>query len=208
MLTLLAPARLKRLLSMLTSGTEIATVITTERFDFRCALLSLPLRLGIHAGSIPSHVPYIAAEPNRVAAWREVLGHQGFKIGIAWQGTPGVRIDTGRSFPVGALAPLAGIPGVRLISLQKDSGRDQLDDLPEGMTVEDVGGGFDAGADAFIDSAAIMASLDLIVTSDTSIAHLAGALGRPVWVALQAVPDWRWMLGRTDSPWYPPMRLF
>jgi ADP-heptose:LPS heptosyltransferase len=96
---------------------------------------------------------------------------------------------------------------VRLISLQKEFGVEQLEELPAGLTVETLGE-FDDGPDAFIDTAAVMESLDLIVTSDTSIAHLAGALGRPTWVALKNVPDWRWLLDRDDSPWYPTLRLF
>jgi hypothetical protein len=96
---------------------------------------------------------------------------------------------------------------VRLISLQKTHGLDQLAALPDGMRVETLGA-FDSGADAFADTAAILQSLDLVVTSDTALAHLAGALGVPVWVALKQVPDWRWMLGVSESPWYPTMRLF
>src|SRR5262249_26247118 len=133
---------------------------------------------------------------------------EGFKIGIAWQGKPGAKIDRGRSFPVSELLTLQDLPGVRLISLQKNYGLDQLAKLPEGARIEQFGEGFDEGLDAFADTAAVMENLDLIITSDTSIAHLAGALGRPTWVALKYVPDWRWMLDRRDSPWYPTMRLF
>ena len=107
-----------------------------------------------------------------------------------------------------AFAGLAAIPGVRLISLQRDDGLDQLGDLPPQVVVESLGDEFDAGDHAFLDAAAAMQSLDLVITSDTAIAHLAGALGRPVWVGLQFVPDWRWQLDRSDSPWYPTMRLF
>jgi hypothetical protein len=97
---------------------------------------------------------------------------------------------------------------VRLISLQKNAGAEQLLDLPACMEVETFGDDFDAGPDAFIDTAAIMENLDLVITSDTAVAHLAGALGRPVWVALNYVPDWRWHLDRCDSSWYPTMKLF
>jgi ADP-heptose:LPS heptosyltransferase len=107
-----------------------------------------------------------------------------------------------------ALHRLAQIPGVRLISLQKNHGVEQLAELPPGMKVETLGDDFDAGPDALIDTAAAMEHLDLIVTADTSVAHLAGALARPVWLALKYVPEWRWMLDRRDSPWYPTMRLF
>ena len=94
------------------------------------------------------------------------------------------------------------------ISLQKTHGLDQLRNLPADTTVETLGDGSDNGPDAFIDTAAVMSHLDLIITSDTSIAHVAGALGRPTWVALKYVPDWRWLLDRDDTPWYPTMRLF
>jgi hypothetical protein len=101
---------------------------------------------------------------------------------------------------------LASVPGVRLISLQKDSGAEHL--TPGLAWVETLGQDFDTGPDGFIDTAAVMMNLDLVISSDTAVPHLAGALGRTVWVALRAVPDWRWMTGRTDSPWYPTMRLF
>src|SRR5262249_57222023 len=104
--------------------------------------------------------------------------------------------------------PLSRLPGVRLISLQKHHGLDQLARLPADCKIETLGDDFDSGPDAFVDTAAVLDSLDLIITSDTSIAHLAGALARPTWVALKHVPDWRWMLDRKDSPWYPKMRLF
>src|SRR5262249_49165138 len=123
-------------------------------------------------------------------------------------GKPGVKIDKGRSIPLVCFEPLACIAGVRLISLQKNAGLDQLDRLPEGMQVETLGPDFDSGPGAFLDTAAVMTELDLIVTSDTSIAHLAGALGRPTWLALRATPEWRWQIGRSDSPWYPTMQLF
>ena len=107
-----------------------------------------------------------------------------------------------------ALRPLAALPGVRLINLQTGDGREELDDLPPGMAVEQLGEDFDAGPDAFLDAAAVMESLDLVITTDTALAHLAAALGRPTWVALKFSPDWRWLLGRDDTPWYPSMRLF
>ena len=110
--------------------------------------------------------------------------------------------------PLPALAPLAEVAGVRLISLQKGVGEEQISLLPLSMRVETLGADFDAGPDAFVDTAAAMACLDLIVTCGTSIAHLAGALAAPVWVALKSDAEWRWLTGRADSPWYPTMRLF
>jgi hypothetical protein len=125
-----------------------------------------------------------------------------------WQGNPDPEADRARSLPIMALAPLAGIAGVRLISLQKGAGEEQLSNLPPSLRVETLGANFDAGPDAFVDTAAAMTCLDLVVTCDTSVAHLAGALAVPVWVALKSDAEWRWLIGRADSPWYPTMRLF
>jgi hypothetical protein len=177
-------------------------------YDFHMPLMSLPAALRMSEAAIPADVPYLRAEPERAAAWRERLGQNGFKIGVAWQGRPGVAIDRGRSIPLRCFRPLARLPGLRLISLQKNHGVDQIENLPEGFAVETLGADFDAGSDAFLDTAAVMEDLDLVITSDTAIAHLAGALGRPVWLVLRHMPDWRWQLMREDSPWYPTARLF
>ena len=190
---------LQRLLAPLGVPT-IAVGDPPPPFDLYCPLLSLPRIL---ADAPPP--PYLTAEPDRVARWRARIGSHGRRIGIAWQGNPTAATERGRSIPLQFFLPLAQVPGVRLISLQKHHGLEQLAaDLP----IETLGDDFDSGPDAFIDTAAAMQCLDLVITSDTSIAHLAGALARPVWVALKHVPDWRWMLDRPDSPWYPTMRLF
>jgi ADP-heptose:LPS heptosyltransferase len=110
--------------------------------------------------------------------------------------------------PLAELAPLAQVPGVSLVSLQKGPGSEQLRDVSFCDRVLDLGSDLDRGPDAFLDTAAAMAGLDLVISTDTSIAHLAGALGRPTWIALPAVAEWRWLLERSDSPWYPNMRLF
>ncbi len=205
--TFSAPQNLMRLLRPLHAQVELVGAIDgREPFDFQCALMSLPRWFGTELHSIPSEVPYLGAEEDLVARWKKKLAGGGFKVGIAWQGAPGAAIDQGRSIPLTEFAPLSRLPGVRLISLQKTHGLDQLAGLPAGTTIETLGE-FD-GPDAFVDTAAVMSTLDLIITSDTSIAHLAGALGRPTWVALKHVPDWRWLLDRDDSPWYPTMRLF
>ena len=179
-----------------------------ETFDYQCALLSLPAAFGTSLDSIPADTGYLCPEPELVAKWREWIGGHGLKIGICWQGNPSARIDIGRSIPLRCFGPLSAIPHVRPISLQKEYGLDQLAELGGELRIETLGPGFDAGGDALIDTAAAMSCLDLIVTSDTAIAHLAGALGRPVWVAVQSVPDWRWLLGRSTSPWYPAMTLY
>ena len=159
--------------------------------------------------TIPSTIPYLIPEAQRVASWRQRLGvHVGLKVGIAWQGNPDSKIDIGRSIPLRCFQPLAKVPRIRLVSLQKVHGLDQLSELQSVMPVETLGAEFDSGPDKFIDTAAVMACLDLIVTSDTSIAHLAGALGRPVWLVLKQVPEWRWMLDASDCPWYTTMTLY
>jgi tetratricopeptide (TPR) repeat protein len=186
--------------------TDICDV--SERFDYQCALLSLPLAFATTLETVPAETPYLRAESERVRKWKDRLGGEGFKIGVVWQGGKAGRIDTGRSFALTEFFRLSRLPNVRLISLQKGEGVEQLREMPEGMVVETLGDDYDAGAEAFLDTAAVMESLDLVISSDTSVAHLAGALGRPVWVALKYVPDWRWMLDRMESPWYPTMRLF
>jgi len=179
-----------------------------ETFDFQCALASLPLAFKTTSETIPANVPYLRAEAPLVARWRDRIGGCGFKIGICWQGNPLSKNDVERFIPLRCFAPIAAIPGVRLISLQKTHGLDQLANLPAQMSVETLGEDFDAGSDAFVDTAAAMSCLDLIVAADTAVEHLAGALGRPVFAAHKLIPDWRWMLGRSDSPWYPTMRLY
>ncbi len=194
------PGRLARLLRSLRGGQGIVALgEPLPGFDVVCPLLSLPGLFATTPDTVPNAVPYLAAESDRVVRWRDRLGAHGFKVGIAWQGNPTSQAELGRSVPLAHFLALAEVPGVRLISLQRHDGLDQLAQLSTGSPIETLGEAFDAGADAFLDAAAVIESLDLVVTSDTSIAHLAGALGRPVWVALQHVPDWRWMLPRSDT---------
>ena len=129
-------------------------------------------------------------------------------VGIAWQGSPGYPGDYYRSIPLASFAPLAACSGVRLFSLQRGYGSQQLPPLAEQLGIVDLGSSLDEGSDAFVDTAAAMMNLDLVISSDTSIAHLAGALGVRAWVALQQTPNWRWLMDRDDSPWYPTVRLF
>ena len=207
-LTFLCHPNLVRLFKPYAARMEvIGASDANRRFDFQCALMSLPERFRIALENFPNPAPYLFAEAPLVAHWRARIGDAGLKIGIFWQGNPAGEIDRGRSIPLAQYRPLAEVPGSRLISLQKLHGLDQLAHLPAGMKVETLPA-FDEGDDAFIDTAAIMENLDLVITSDTASAHLAGALGRPCWVALKHIPDWRWMVGRDDSPWYPTMRLF
>jgi Flp pilus assembly protein TadD len=198
--------RIARLLRSLKNAPRIVPAgEALPPFDLECPLMSLPAIRGTTEATIPATIPYLFAEPEAERRWRARLGDKEFRIGIAWQGNAARREDGGRSIRLEHYLPLASVPGVLLISLQKDVGTEQL--LPQ-MQIESLGADFDSGPDGFIDTAAVMSGLDLVITSDTAVAHLAGALGRPVWVALRAVPDWRFMLARTDSPWYPTMRLF
>lgn len=176
-------------------------------FDYHCPLLTLPLAFKTVLDTIPAKTPYLRADPERIERWRERLGRDGFKIGLAWR-VSSVKGGRRRALPLPVLFELSQIPNVRLISLQKNEGAEDIAALPRDMRVETLGAAFDSGSDAFADSAAVMENLDVVISVDTAIAHLAGALGRPVWVAHQHVPNWRWMLERGDSPWYPTMRLF
>jgi tetratricopeptide (TPR) repeat protein len=207
--TFLAPAKLVRLLRRSLQTVEIVTELTADReIDFYVPLMSLPLRFNTTPASVPHKLPYLRAEAELEARWQAQVGAHGFKIGIAWQGNPCSKIDKGRSIALEQFVPLSRVPGVRMISLQKHVGLDQLSGLSKDAALESLGDAFDSGPDAFIDTAAVMTNLNMVITADTSIAHLAGAMGRPTWVALKHVPDWRWLLDREDCPWYPTMRLF
>jgi tetratricopeptide (TPR) repeat protein len=206
--TFVCPPRLRRLLSSKANARFVDSPPQGEPFDAQIAISSLPHAFGTRLETIPAAVPYLATEPPLCEMWLKRIGAEGFKIGVVWQGNPDPEADRARSMPLAALAPLAEVAGVRLISLQKGFGEEQLASLPPSIRVETLGPNFDAGADAFVDTAAAMACLDLIITCDTSIAHLAGALAVPVWVALKRDAEWRWLAGRADSPWYPTMRLF
>jgi tetratricopeptide (TPR) repeat protein len=177
-------------------------------FDYHCPLMSLPLAFNTAIESIPNKIPYIHSNLNNQIKWQELIGGAGFKVAVCWQGSTKAKVDVGRSFPVSLFEGLAQIDGVRLISLQKNEGVEQLKNLPAGMIVEALPDDFDGGENAFLDSAAVMKCMDLVITSDTALTHLAGALGVKTWLPLKYVPDWRWMLNRSDSPWYPNHRLF
>jgi hypothetical protein len=178
-------------------------------YDVFAPLLSLPRLLGTTPADVPAEVPYLQARPDLVERWREELRPlDGFRVGIAWRGSPGYRMDRLRSFPLSHFEPLARLPGVRLVSLQKGPGVEQLRELDGRFPVVDLAGRLDEASGPFMDTAAVMRNLDLVVSCDTAVAHLAGALGVPVWLALSCAPEWRWLVGREDSPWYPTMRLF
>jgi Tfp pilus assembly protein PilF len=178
-------------------------------FDLQVSLVSLPRIFRTALETIPAGVPYLKADVDLVARWRDKLsGPPGLKVGIAWQGSPSYRDDRFRSIPLVCFAPLAAVPGVRLFSVQKGAGAEQIR-APQGrFGAVDLESQIDQAAGPFMDTAAIMKNLDLVITSDTAIAHLAGALGVTTWIALCAGPDWRWLAERRDSPWYPSVRLF
>jgi len=174
-------------------------------FDTHAPLVSLPFLFGTTLDTIPAIVPYLSADPERKQRWQNELSRvQGLKMGIAWQGNPTHPSDRQRSIPLARFAALGELPGVQLCSLQKGPGTEQLAEVADRFPLIDLGSRFED----FADTAAALASLDLIVTIDSAVAHCAGALGLPVWVLLPFAPDWRWLLNREDSPWYPTMRLF
>ena len=178
--------------------------------DYRGPLFSLPHRLGVTLESLPGPVPYLAPPPELTTVWRQRLDaafpRPGPRVGVVWSGNVKAKVDRGRSIPLAAFAPLAQAIGAPLISLQKQFGLEQLDGLPPGMSVHPLGAAYDTGDMA--DTAAVIQALDLVVACDTSVAHLAGALGAPVWLAINKFCDWRWLSERTDSPWYPSVRIY
>jgi tetratricopeptide (TPR) repeat protein len=168
------------------------------------SLMSLPAIFETTLETIPAEVPYLTPHPALVAQWAPRIDGSGFKVGLVWAGRPQHDNDRNRSMSLESFLPLAKIRGVSLYSLQKGPAEEALAKPPKGMTITPLGGRF---AD-FADTAAAIANLDLVISVDTAVAHLAGAMGKPVWTLLPLVPDWRWMLERADSPWYPTMRLF
>jgi tetratricopeptide (TPR) repeat protein len=206
--TLLCPRVMHRLFSCRSDVRLIDEIGADDSFDAQVAISSLPRAFATRFDSVPASIPYLEAEPALRDKWAARIGKTGFKIGIVWQGNPNPDADMARAMPLLNFAPLAALANVRLISLQKGFGTEQIAALPPDVKVETLGEDFDAGPDAFVDTAAAMMALDLVVSCDTSVAHLAGALGRPVWVALKKDAEWRWLRDRDDSPWYPTMRLF
>lgn len=180
------------------------------RIDTHCSLLDVADILGVDDQSVPTYPSYVRPSPQLQQYWASRLPRAAgtFRVGIAWQGNPDHQADHFRSVPLSQFEPLAEIPNVELISLQSGFGVEQLSRWRGARPVQTLGDDVDKTSGAFMDTAAIMRQLDLVITSDTSIAHLAGALGVPTWIALNYIPDWRWLLGRSDSPWYPSVRLF
>jgi hypothetical protein len=178
-------------------------------FDLHVPLLDLPRLFDTRLETIPAGAPYLTPDPKRLATWRrwfdDLHPRQGaLRVGLVWAGNPSFARDRLRSPGLAPLLPLLELPGLRWFGLQVGAGRRDLADrsMPDRFV--------DLGRDLrdFADTAAALSELDLVITSCTATAHLAGALGRPTWVMLPVTPDWRWLLGRDDSPWYPTVRLF
>jgi ADP-heptose:LPS heptosyltransferase len=177
-------------------------------FDWQCPLMSLPMGFKTDLTSIPANVPYLKAPEDAVKLWAERLDRfhvqDRFRVGIVWSGNPKHSRERYRAVPLERLAQLSRINGTAFYSLQKGPGASQVDALGADLAVVNL----DEQQSDFTDTAAIVANLDLVITIDTSVAHLAGGMGKPVWILLHSAPDWRWMRERDDSPWYPTARLF
>jgi len=173
-------------------------------YDVHCPLMSLPRAFGTDLSNIPADVPYLAADPTDVERWAERLDATGLRVGLVWSGNPAHSRDRLRSIQLQQLREVLAVPGVHFYALQKGPGLRQLPELP-GFLQPVV---LDAELKDFGDTAAAIANLDLVIAVDTAVAHLAGALGKPVWILVAKSADWRWLRDRTDSPWYPTAKLF
>lgn len=208
--TLVCPPALKTLFASLQSVDRVIALdeaIPADGWDYWAPLLSLPCHCQTRLDSIPADLPYLYARSDLVEKWAAALPREGVRIGLVWKGNPRFENDADRSLPaLDTLAPLAAVAGVHFVSLQKGAGEDEAARPPAGMSLTHVG----SQLQDFADTAAVVANLDLVISVDTAVAHLAGALGKPCWVLLpEYKTDWRWMVERTDSPWYPQtMRLF
>jgi Flp pilus assembly protein TadD len=200
------------LVRLLRTCPGVQTLVVKDRsemacqpFDLYIPLLSLPGLFETTAATIPADVPYMTAEPELVQQWRTRLGaEEDFRIGLVWAGNPSHKNDRNRSCVLATLAPLARFPHLALFSLQTGTAAGQLEQPPPGMVLHDVG----RQLGDFADTAAVIAHLDVVITVDTAVAHLAGAMGKPVWTLLPFAPDWRWGQHSAHTPWYPTMRLF
>jgi tetratricopeptide (TPR) repeat protein len=194
-----------------TPGVDQIVAQNTElpSFDTYIQLMSLPAIFKTTEKTIPAEVPYILPDAGLLEKWRQEFSQRPtFKVGVVWQGNKDYKGDKWRSIPLKQFTTLAQVQGVEFFSLQKGYGSEQLDGVKGEMPITDLGPRLDVETAPFMDTAAVMKNLDLLITSDTSVVHLAGALGVPIWVALPFLPDWRWLLNREDNPWYPTMRLF
>jgi len=203
---------LRRLLSCLPGVDRvIAYGEPLPSFDLHCPLMSLPLAFDIEVETIPGDVPYLSAAPSAISEARERFpsreqGAGSLRVGIVWAGNPKHRGDALRSIHLSALEPLASIEGLTLISLQKGIAAHQISEVSELFRSRIVDA--DPALNDFADTAALVSTLDLVISVDTAVAHLAGALGVPLWLLVPYLADWRWLENRDDSPWYPTARIF
>ncbi|MBV8650975.1 MAG: glycosyltransferase family protein, partial [Alphaproteobacteria bacterium] len=179
---------------------------TLPQFSYHCPLMSLPLLLETTVDTIPAETPYVFPLLADVARWRPVIGDGSGKpqIGLVWAGNPGHRNDRQRSVELNLLRPLLQLTGVRFVALQRELRGGDAAILSDAGSVLSLG----ERLESLCDTAAVISQLDLVITVDTAVAHLAGAMGKPVWILLPFCPDFRWLLDREDSPWYPSARLF
>jgi tetratricopeptide (TPR) repeat protein len=207
--TLLCQQPLARLMKNAAGVDQVASAMMSpdERpaFDMHCPMMSLPLLLGTRLESIPAEVPYLKADPALVEKWGAKLAASNgrLKVGLVWAGSPTNKNDRYRSVTLEQLSPLASA-GAQFFSLQKGPAAAQSANPPYGMELIDL----TEDLEDFADTAAMIANLDLVIAVDTAVAHLAGAMGKPAWVLLASEQDWRWLLKREDTPWYPTLRLF
>jgi hypothetical protein len=200
----------KELKSLLKNVEGIQQVISQGEelpsFDVHCPIASLPLIFNTIQDNIPTNIPYIYVESMSVNKWKNKLENDNSKlnIGLVWAGNPKHKNDRNRSIPLSGFLPLMKFTNITFYSLQKGTASEQSKNLPIRMKLVDL----TKEINDFADTAALIENLDLVITVDTAVAHLTGALGKPVWVLLPFAPDWRWMLNREDSPWYPTIRLF
>lgn len=208
--TLVCGTRLRSLFDGVDGADAVLTadeVAKAPVHDYWVFLLSLPLHLATTLDSIPAKIPYLRPTEDRLRTWLPRLPTEGLRVGLVWKGGTAYANDRNRSLPsLAVMAPLWDVPGIRFVSLQKGQGEDEGAAPPLGQPLTHLG----TDVEGFADDAAIIAQLDLVISVDTAIAHLAGALGKPCWILLPSIDtDWRWLDERPDSPWYPgTTRLF
>jgi tetratricopeptide (TPR) repeat protein len=189
---------------------NLGQIITMEEprpaFDTHCSLIELPMIFRSDLSSIPARIPYLQVDESLRESWRHHLDSLPGRprVGLAWAGNPIHKRDRKRSMQLAQLQPLASIPGITFVSLQKGATAHQARNAPPGMTLVD----FTSDLTEFHQTAALISNLDLVIAVDTAVIHLTGALGKTAWLLIPAVPDWRWLLNRSDSPWYPTLRIF
>jgi hypothetical protein len=176
----------------------------SSSFDLYLPIMSLPVVFHTTLETIPSRIPYLDADPLKIKAWRNQFTHPAFSVGIVWQGSPSHANDRNRSCPLEQFLPLVKIPGIQWYGLQKGPGAEEVHQIESQFMIDNLGEDFDD----FSDTAAVLENLDLLISVDTAVVHLAGAMGKTVWTLLPYAPDWRWQRNRDDSPWYPTMRLY